>query len=435
MADSHSLIETTRKVLDSDLQSAVVAIQSASSGYSSKSNEYVEGRAPIYRLAIGRSEILPGFVSAFHSGDNTRIGSLLGFPECCRRQFDFFWPLGYVDSTLPAAFNSLDSMDEARLSNFEFQMNPGSNLLLRWLGVRPVFHLPCSFNCSPSSLIAGQLTKVGNSIDSEAMDWLKEMLSWSVEWSLLGGIAEIRLPYFKFVVGSDAVSGKRVVRLTGRTPEATPTGLRFPYRDPSSVRKQDLRKFELPEQNNLSLVDGSVLNGFYSKDVMDQSHDALIESLRKAEAGWESSGTVVDLGGGDGTLLARVAECFGLTDLCCVERDIGKCNRAKSKLGKNGEVINSNLFVLPEIIEGSRKFALAILMIGRLTEVSADAASVFWKWLNSKSSCILLYMYNGAGGSEEGRDLATVAENLGIEIEGKLTRTDFGQFVLLNAST
>lgn len=69
------------------------------------------------------------------------------------------------------------------------------NILLKWLGIRIVFHLPCSFDCQPTIQIATQHAELAREagFDQET-DWLLEMLSWPVEWSALYGLAEITTP-------------------------------------------------------------------------------------------------------------------------------------------------------------------------------------------------------------------------------------------------
>ena len=66
------------------------------------------------------------------------------------------------------------------------------------------------------------------------MDWLLELLNWSVEWSALHGIAEIKTPILKVSTRTDATPHKYTVR---RTEETAPTeavrGLVFPYSTPA----------------------------------------------------------------------------------------------------------------------------------------------------------------------------------------------------------
>ena len=69
------------------------------------------------------------------------------------------------------------------------------NILLRWVGPRIVFHLPCSFDCRPTVELADKFTQIARDAGfHQEMDWLEEMLSWHVEWSALNGIAEIMTP-------------------------------------------------------------------------------------------------------------------------------------------------------------------------------------------------------------------------------------------------
>jgi hypothetical protein len=64
----------------------------------------------------------------------------------------------------------------------------------------------------------------------EEMEWLRQILSWPVEWSALHGIAEIKTPLLKICTKTDATAGKSTVRWVGESyPEEGAQGLCFPY--------------------------------------------------------------------------------------------------------------------------------------------------------------------------------------------------------------
>jgi hypothetical protein len=77
-----------------------------------------------------------------------------------------------------------------------------------------------------------QLLAVGEAAGlGEEIGDIREMLSWSAEWSALHGIAEIRTPIVKVATSTDATGLKYTVRRTGtRHPQEAPHGLNFPYR-------------------------------------------------------------------------------------------------------------------------------------------------------------------------------------------------------------
>jgi hypothetical protein len=65
---------------------------------------------------------------------------------------------------------------------------------------------------------------------SEEVGWIKQILSWPVEWSALHGIAEVKSPIIKIATRTDSTASKYVVRWTGTDyPDEGAVGLRFPY--------------------------------------------------------------------------------------------------------------------------------------------------------------------------------------------------------------
>jgi hypothetical protein len=108
---------------------------------------------------------------------------------------------------------------------------PYANILLRWLGVRGVPHLPCSFSCEASQRLGERFFDLALRLgfEPEARD-LREMLEWPAEWSVLHGIATIKTPVLTIVASSDATAEKHVVRRMGsRYPADGAHGLGFPY--------------------------------------------------------------------------------------------------------------------------------------------------------------------------------------------------------------
>lgn len=105
-----------------------------------------------------------------------------------------------------------------------------ANILWRWMGVRAVPHLPCSFSCPGTVALAARLLQVGCDAGyEEEMDWIEQILRWPVGWSALHGIAEIKTPVVKVSTRTDATAHKYVVRYRGdRYQGEGATGLAFP---------------------------------------------------------------------------------------------------------------------------------------------------------------------------------------------------------------
>lgn len=191
------------------------------------------GRPFGFRIVIGTPQDVSDFQKALEVGDNGKIARLLGFPICCNQFFrDTLVEQGLVDTTWPMALGNTSSSEEVR--SIEVNGPPEANILWRWMGIRAVPHLPCSFHCQPTVEFGKKLIKVGSENGYKAeMDWLLEILSWPVEWSALHGIAEIKTPILKVSTRTDATPSKYVVKREGETfPLEGAQGLNFPFRIP-----------------------------------------------------------------------------------------------------------------------------------------------------------------------------------------------------------
>lgn len=216
-----------QKALKNGLITVPIAQIGNHTGYSA-SNKPVKENAPWdYTVLIFNAfNIKPNEIDL--TDDNT-IGKLLGYPDCCIDFYNRIWSLeGYCDTTWPMAINTpnVDSlMAEIKPSLY-------CNILMRWIGVRAVPHLPCSFDCDETMLFGKQFMDLGKQHGyKDEVEWTEEMLSWSLEWSALHGIAEIKTPIFKVSTNTDVTTTKYTVRLKGENyPTEGAKGLVFPYK-------------------------------------------------------------------------------------------------------------------------------------------------------------------------------------------------------------
>ena len=61
-----------------------------------------------------------------------------------------------MDVTWPAAVQTAAPANGDKQIVLE-DWQPEANILWRWLGIRPVFHLPCSFTCEPTVALGTQI--------------------------------------------------------------------------------------------------------------------------------------------------------------------------------------------------------------------------------------------------------------------------------------
>jgi hypothetical protein len=246
-------------------------------GYQSATTTLQAGAPFDYRCAITRPEYAAQWGDA---RDDEATGRLLGTPECCRRFFDRVWTAGrWMDTTWPMHATAPHVAKAGEL-----------NMLWRWLGVRPVSHLPCSPTCVESLTLADKCWQL---LPEPERSWHREILSLPVLWTSLHGIADIVSPIHRMVVPTDATAERLEIRFEGDVyPDEGASGLSFPFR----------RRLSNAAPLRLVWAQQPADNGFSTREAQDAAHARLLEAL-----GDRTWGTVVDLGCGDGTLLSKIA--------------------------------------------------------------------------------------------------------------------------------
>jgi hypothetical protein len=123
----------------------------------------------------------------------------LGYPPCCVRSFNEWFP-GRVDP--------MDLWSEGR--PHLVYASPMANPLLRYLNVRFAPHIPCRFDCPRSVVLGWQFTRCMRNKDLIEARW--ELLTDRIEWDSYRGIAIVKTTPFRFVVRTDPLEERRVVR-------------------------------------------------------------------------------------------------------------------------------------------------------------------------------------------------------------------------------
>jgi hypothetical protein len=238
--------------------------------YQAGSPEFRANQPWEYRCAIGpRAESL---AISYIKQDWIDVGRILGYPECCIQFFQQYWvDEQWFDTTYPMGKNNV--------------LSSANNILLRWVGIRLVSHLPCSFNCFGTMQIGERNIQLARELGyNEEIDHIIEMLSWPIEWSSLHGIAIITTPVFKIITASDALPFRSTFKLEGiKYPEEAGSGLIFPFR-----RGQE-----------------HLVNGFTDQRAMDEAHGRIIKSVKHLQPK-----SILDLGCGSGLLLRKMSREF-----------------------------------------------------------------------------------------------------------------------------
>ncbi len=340
---------------------------------------------------------LQAFREAWLSRDHDAIGRLLGYPCCCRGAFAAFWRSGGTDPTWMMACTT----DEVQRSGNTVTVtgSDNANILWRWLGLRAVAHLPCSFACPETAQIGERMLALGHEAGFvQEMESLCEVLSWSAEYSALHGIAEIKTPILRVATRTDATAEKYVVRRPGTGyPEGSPPGLRFPYRAPVplTLRRRQARTSGPPSPASRNKDWYFRDNGFGSLQLMTSAHQPLAKLA--AQVLGSQAGNVLDLGSGNGALLAAVSgHCPGVQPFGVDVSPEAVAHAPAVLQGLPEEQASAGEVGLGDFFDSStwrhRHYAMAILMLGRLLEREKDAGQ-FLRALSRRCDVLLAYLY------------------------------------------
>ena len=164
-------------------------------GFAHKHPAVVEGKPWNYYGVVGKTaEDAWAFVEATRTGDHRAMGDLLGYPKCCQDFFSTVWMAGFIDPVYQAA----ERTEGAKIAGNTVVI-PSSATFdgMRYVGVRMVPHLPCSFSCKGSREMAEKWQLL------EGMDTVAKLLNLPIAWSCLNGIAIVSTQFFRISTNSN----------------------------------------------------------------------------------------------------------------------------------------------------------------------------------------------------------------------------------------
>ncbi len=301
----------------------------------------------------------PG-VNLFPFTDDEKIGQALGYPECCRRAFDATWGHGQVDSTWEQWNNT----------------KPGSPIshshsLWRWMGIRLVSHMPCSYDCAASNEIANKMIEVGEKHGfGEQIKIIREVLNWPVRWSRLFGIAEIVGPCIK------------VSTRTDWTPKREEFEKKGDYFKPTKELWTD--------------------NGFATPSAMRAAHNGILPTIINDIP---NGARVLDLGCGNGLFLRRLKGIRPDIRIAGVDHNAAAVARASATLGgkwwagkiEDGAWVDWN----PDVV---------LVHPGRLREMEPEVSAKIQELLKNVP-CVYCYVYDDWQKKEP---LETLCQSVGL---------------------
>ena len=375
-----------------------------------------------FRFVLGSSKAVLSFQEAWASLNTSeggrRVAELLGYPPCCYDFFDRIWIREKLqDSTWPMAVGTASSTkpDDRTV---EVVSEPEINILWRWMGgIRIVPHLPCSFGCEASLALGRQMMALGREKGyAEEMNWLREILSWPVEWSALHGIAEIKTPILKFIAQTDATSLKYVVRKRGNSyPQDGPKGVVFPYTSEFDYRPDYSTRIECDSKCMSSSADlypewYAIDNGFKHTFIMDIAHEPIFSLAVRVIDGEE--GSVLDLGCGNGALLKKIYERNERIIPMGIDSNPLCIKHARELLPQFADN-----FAVQDMLEDKKwltgcHFKIIIFMPGRLIDICHAKAEMLRRRLREHSDYLLIYAYGDW--LERYGNLDRLAQNVGL---------------------
>jgi hypothetical protein len=350
------------------------------------------------------------------------MASLLGYPECCAAFFQEVWiEQQLVDTTWLMAAATTPPLDGDRC--IELSGPAEANILWRWMGIRAVSHLPCRFDCAASVALSRRLMTVGrNAGYATEMGWLTEILSWPVQWSALHGVAEIKTPLLKVSTCTDATPHELVVKYLGSGyPEEGARGVAFPFRAPARPLVTGSVGYIRGMQHPIAALETppewyAADNGFASVSTMDEAHLPVVTLALAALGG--RAGPVLDLGCGNGALLAKLCAANSGIEPFGVDNNPARVSHAAVLLPEfTGNFVAGDMFACEALWPEGRRYALALLMPGRVLEASAASASRLLAHLRERCDQVLVYAYGDwltrYGGVEE------LARRAGLSLSGQ----------------
>ncbi len=411
------LIERAAKWVGHGLNALPVELHGARDSYASTGEKARLGEPFVFRIAVGIPEDVAEFKQVWDAADNRGIGGFLGYPECCLDFFEEHWVDGQmIDTTWPMAVASSTSPNGTR--DLEITGPPEANILWRWMGARAVPHLPCRSDCEATVEFGRALIDVGRGAGfDEEMDWLLEILSWPVEWSALHGIAEIKTPILKVVSRADATRSKYTVRRPGTAyPEAGAQGLKFPYQMPRKTITES-RGYKRGLDNPIEAARArpgwyASDNGFASIAAMDQAHTPII-GVADATLDGEAA-SVLDLGCGNGALLEGLRDANPKVVPYGVEIDAERLEHARTLFPDHVENFTVGDMFSEEIWQAGRRYALVLLMPGRLLEAGPERAAWLREQIKAHCDHVLVYAYGDW--LTKYRDLQGLARRAGLSL-------------------
>jgi len=309
-----------------------------------------------YRAAVTLTAALAAsWHKAWAAGpDDDQVGQLLGFPQCCREFFAREW-IARQSTDTTRAMATVEGPWE-------------TNILLRWLGVRLVPHLPCSATCEATIAQARAYLALGREVEADVAA-IEALLRLPVTYDADGPLAIVTTPHFRFMLGTDKAGSTTLVRAG--------------------------------QGNALPPAPSHELNGFATYGAMQAAHAVVARAVGPV-------GSALDLGCGDGALLRQLGGHGQGVEI----------DPARAAQGGPGVQQGNLVDFCRNHVPPPTPFDVVLLMPGRLLEVAPADAALVRATLPRVARRLVVYAYGDTLLRKDG--LAGLAEEAGLRLVGEL---------------
>lgn len=369
--------------------------------------------------AIGLADNIAAAKVAFNNNHTDLLGRLLGYPACCIDFFDKTWNRDrFIDTTWPMAAASVLQKNEIK-NTIAFKVEPENNMLLRWIGLRPVFHLPCCLKCEETRMVASQIRALAHEMgDGELMDSLYAILRWPIQWSALHGIAEIETPVMRISTRTDATPTTYCLQIEG-DPTAVTEGVfgnRFPYALRAKYNLRQERTIQLVKKASMydSVASSQFFidNGFRTRLEMERAFEPIVNMILKIKPQ-----TVRHIGCKNGALLHKVAQADESLRLYGIDSDPERINQAKALFRGKQAKFDTGKLSDSAFLRQMDETDICVIMIGRLLELPFADATTAIAELRNRSRTMVIYAFDDWTAKAP---IAKLAERVGLQVTNVL---------------
>jgi hypothetical protein len=286
-----------------------------------------------YALLVGTPPLDPS-VHALAALAPIEVAAWFGYPPCCARAWSDALRLGRGDpfSCMLGRGGKSDGIGSAHAS-------------LAVLGFGPVRHAPCSADCTATIDRSREFIDMARAMGHrEEARWLEEMDDWTIDASVVNGVAEVKTGAFRCTWLADEIGPPRRLHRPGRiVPEGTPQGLAGIFRERGAAQTKAARPAKAMPVNaadvdatRLDLGAGFAAAGFDSAFAMRSRFSTVV---------WEQTGALrrarsaVHVGCGQGLLLELLAQTKPGLRLYGIEEDEAMAEAARRRNGSSVTIL------------------------------------------------------------------------------------------------